>query len=342
MFQVRYRFLFILALAVYSYFNIRYTVGDRLFDFEVPAFGLFAMLLVVVLGVWELNRLVQNHLDSLYSFFKSKIHPLIILFLFSIVNVAAVCFVTMEALYPLLGLPLRVDTSHLTLLMAFGFRVNLFLNCVNAIVYYMNKLKRTQVEAEQLKKITAEAQFEALRNQINPHFLFNCFNVLSSLVYKDADTSAKFIGQLSNVYRYLLYNQDKKVVTLKEELGFLESYLFLIKIRFGENLVIRNNITCEPDKYYVAPVVLQMLIENAIKHNVVSKKTPLEITLTSQGSSLIISNNLQEKEVKEESTYIGLKNIRSRYLFLSNRPIQIEKTEKWFNVSLPLLELDIE
>jgi len=341
-FQVRYRFIFILALAVYSYFNIRYTVGDRLFDFEVPALGLFALLLVVVMGVWELNRIVQNHLTKLHRFFKSKIHPLLILFLFSVVNVAAVCFVTMEALYPLLGLPIRVDASHLTLLMAFGFRVNLFLNSVNAIVYFMDKLKKTQVEAEQLKKITAEAQFEALRNQINPHFLFNCFNVLSSLVYKDADTSAKFIGQLSNVYRYLLYNQDKKVVTLKEELEFLESYLFLLKIRFGENLVVLNNITCDTDKYYVPPVVLQMLIENAIKHNVVSKKSPLEIMLKSENSSLTVSNNLQEKEVKEESTYIGLKNIKSRYLFLSNKTVNIEKTDEWFNVKIPLLEIDME
>jgi LytS/YehU family sensor histidine kinase len=248
----------------------------------------------------------------------------------------------MEALYPLLGLPIRVDASHLTLLMAFGFRVNLFLNCVNAIVYFMDKLKKTQVEAEQLKKITAEAQFEALRNQINPHFLFNCFNVLSSLVYKDADTSAKFIGQLSNVYRYLLYNQDKKVVTLKEELEFLESYLFLLKIRFGENLVVLNNITCDTDKYYVPPVVLQMLIENAIKHNVISKKSPLEIMLKSENSSLTVSNKLQEKEVKEESTYIGLKNIKSRYLFLSNKTVNIEKTDEWFNVKIPLLELDME
>jgi LytS/YehU family sensor histidine kinase len=226
--------------------------------------------------------------------------------------------------------------------MAFGFRVNLFLNCVNAIVYFMDKLKKTQVEAEQLKKITAEAQFEALRNQINPHFLFNCFNVLSSLVYKDADTSAKFIGQLSNVYRYLLYNQDKKVVTLKEELEFLESYLFLLKIRFGENLVVLNNITCDTDKYYVPPVVLQMLIENAIKHNVISKKSPLEIMLKSENSSLTVSNKLQEKEVKEESTYIGLKNIKSRYLFLSNKTVNIEKTDEWFNVKIPLLELDME
>lgn len=339
MFQIRYRFVFILILSVYSFLNIKYTVGDKLFDFEVPAFALFGMLAAVVLGVWELNRIVQAQLQRLEYFFKQKIHPLLILFFFSIINVAVVCFITMEALYPLLGLPIRVDASHLTLLMAFGFRVNLFLNCINAIVYFMDKLKKSQVEAEQLKKITAEAQFEALRNQINPHFLFNCFNVLSSLVYKDADTSAKFISQLSNVYRYLLYNQDKKVVTLKEELDFLDSYIFLIKIRFGENIAIRNEITSDTEKYYLPPVVMQMLIENAIKHNIVSKKSPLEISIQSHNSSLIVTNNLQLKEIKEESTYIGLQNIQSRYLFLSDKPVKIEKTENRFSVTLPLLEI---
>ena len=340
MFQVRYRFVFILALSVYSYLNIRYTVGDRLFDFEVPSFALFGLLAAVVTGVWELNRIVQNHLDKLYRLVNQKIHPLIILFIFSVLNVALVCFITMEALYPLIGLPIRVDTSHLTLLMAFGFRVNLFLNCINAIVYYMDKLKKTQVEAEQLKKITAEAQFESLRNQINPHFLFNCFNVLSSLVYKDADTSAKFISQLSNVYRYLLYSQDKKIVTLKEELEFLESYIFLLKIRFGDNIVIVKSISCDTQNYYLPPVVMQMLIENAIKHNVVSKKSPLEISIYAQDNQLTVTNNLQLKELKEESTQIGLDNIRNRYLFLSGKPIIIEKSASHFSVRVPLLEIE--
>ncbi len=205
----------------------------------------------------------------------------------------------------------------------------------------MNKLKKSQLEAEQLKKISIEAQFEALRNQINPHFLFNCFNVLSSLVYKDADTSSKFIAQLSNVYRYLLYNQEKKVVLLKDELGFIESYLFLLKIRFGENIVIENKIDRESEDQYVAPAVLQMLIENAIKHNVVSRKNPLSIRIFSRNGFIVIANNLQEKETKEESTQVGLQNIQSRYEFLSDEKVKIEKTEQEFKVSIPLLQLSI-
>jgi sensor histidine kinase YesM len=338
-FSVRYRYLFILLLAIYSFLNIRYTVGDKLFDFDVPFAALFGTLFIVVFGIWELNRLAELRLTWIGKKFNNRIHPLIILFFISIINVVVVCFITMEALYPLLGLPIRIETAHLTLLVAFGFRVNLFLNCVNAIVYYMDRYKRIQLEAEQLKKASIEARLEALRNQINPHFLFNSLNVLSSLVYKDADTSAKFIEQLSNVYRYLLYNQDKKVVTVKEELEFIQSYLYLLKIRFGENLIIKNEIKTDSEKFYIAPAVLQMLIENAIKHNVVSKKNPLEIRLYSQNGSLIVSNNFQEKAIKEESTQIGLKNIQSRYLFLSNKEVEIQNSEGRFSVKIPLLEV---
>lgn len=339
MFGVAYRYLFIILLSVYSYFNIRFTVGDKLFDFPLPGYILFIALTIVIFGLWELNRLVEKNLSTLYEFFKRKIHPLIILFIVSIFNVAAVCFVTMESLYMVAELPMQINKTHLTLLMAFGFRVNLFLNCVNAIVYFMNKLKKAELEAEQLKKISIESQFEALRNQINPHFLFNSFNVLSSLVYKDADTSSKFIGQLSNVYRYLLYNQDKKIVAVKDELEFIQSYLFLIKIRFEENIVIENKVDCINDSNFVAPAVLQMLIENAIKHNVVSKKNPLHIKLFCADGFIVVQNNLQEKQVKESSTYIGLKNIQARYRLLTDKEVRIEKSKLLFTVSVPILEV---
>ena len=338
-FGVRNRYFFMLVLSVYSYANIRYTVGDKLFDFAIPQIDLFLALTVVVFGVWELNRLTERQLEALSAFFQHRIHPLILLFSFSLLNVALVCFVVMEALYAVLRMPVQVNAAHLTLLMAFGFRVNLFLNCINAIVFFMNKLKRTQIEAEQFKKSSIEARFEALRNQINPHFLFNSFNVLSSLVYKDQDTAARFIEQLSNVYRYLLNNQDRKVVPLKDEIAFIESYIYLLKIRFGDNLLVQNEIRKNGDHLHVAPAVLQMLIENAIKHNVVSRKSPLEIVLRSENGTIEVSNNLQEKEVKEESTQTGLKNIQDRYVFLTDKKVVIERSNSRFAVKIPLLEL---
>ena len=197
-----------------------------------------------------------------------------------------------------------------------------------------------EVRAEQFEKDSIEARFEALRSQINPHFLFNCLNALSNLVYKDADTSARFIAQLSNVYRYLLYSQERKIVSLQEELEFIDSYLYLLKIRFGENIFISKHITTDAEKFHIAPATLQMLIENAIKHNVVSGKLPLKISIISCTGSITVSNTLQEKHVKDPSAYIGLKNIKKRYEFLSSKPVEIVKTENEFIVKVPLVQVD--
>lgn len=339
MFSIRYRYLVILALAVYSYLNILFTVGEKLFDFEVSKPELFGALLAVIFITWELNRLVEISLPRITEFFRRKIHPLVSLFLASIVNVVIACAAVLTLLYVTIGIAFPVKAEHLTLLLAFGFRVNLFLNCINAIVYYMNRTKKAQLEAEQFKKISAEAQFEALRNQINPHFLFNSFNVLSNLVYKDPDTSAKFIGQLSHVYRYLLNSQDKKIVSLPEEMEFIRAYLFLLEIRFGTNLIVQIDSFDDRD-YYIAPATLQMLIENAIKHNIVSRSKPLTISIRAESGRLLISNNLQLKEIKEPSTRVGLQNIISRYLFLSNKPVVVRETDNFFIVEIPLLTVE--
>lgn len=340
MFKLKLRYLFILLLSVYSYLNILVTVGNTLFDFEISSIHLLAILTFVVFGVWELNRLADHLIERYHLASRLKIHPLILLFLFSAINVCLTAIIGLKALYLSMGMPNGLDVNHVKLLLAFGFRVNLFLQCINAIVFFMNRLKQTQLQAEQLKKVSIEAQFEALRAQINPHFLFNCFNVLSSLVYKDADTSAKFIGQLSSVYRYLLYNQEKKVVPLQEELAFLNAYFYLLHIRFGDNIIINNTLDHHQSSV-VPPAVLQMLVENAIKHNVVSKKHPLIITITEQNNKIVVSNNLQPKEQEEDSTKIGLRNICDRYRFLSDEEVHIIKSENTFEVQLPLLKLEL-
>jgi len=307
-----------------------------LFDFELNGFYLFGVISMVVLGVWELNRQVEKQVIKK----STGIHPLILLFLASIVHVVLVSTISLFVLYMVLGMPIQLNFDHWKLLTAFGFRINLFLNCVSAIVFFMNRLKKAQLEAEQLKKQNIEARFEVLRNQINPHFLFNCFNVLSTLVHKDADASSTFIAQLSNVYRYRLYNQENKIVPLKEELAFLDSYTYLLRTRFNENLLIENRISDRSDIIMVAPASLQMLIENAIKHNVASKKLPLKIILEKRDDYIVVSNTLQKKEIEEESTRIGLRNIIDRYKLLSDQPVIIERTPSQFIVKIPVLQIE--
>ncbi|MEO8472790.1 MAG: sensor histidine kinase [Chryseolinea sp.] len=339
-FNIRYRYLMVLVLGIYSFLNIRFTVGDSLFDFPLSYFHLLTVIVVVILGIWESNRFLESKIVWITSRIGGRIHSLIILFVLSMFTTAITCLIVLLLLYTQLGMRIQFNFPHLTLLLAFGFRVNLFLNCVNAIVFFMNRARHMQVEGERLKQITIEAQFDALRNQINPHFLFNCFNVLSTLVYKDSEMSAKFIAQLSHVYRYLLYNQEKKIVSLAEELSFIQAYIYLLQIRFGDNLIIDNKTAGHENSFYIAPATVQMLIENAIKHNKVSRKNPLRVELSVKNNYLVISNILQEKELKEESSSLGLKNIRRRYDFLSQHPMVVEKTLTAFIVKIPLLQLD--
>lgn len=198
---------------------------------------------------------------------------------------------------------------------------------------FLNNWKHAAIESEKLKKEQISAMYEMLKAQINPHFLFNSLNVLSTLVHKDADLAEQFINQLSKVYRYVLQTRDKEIVPLAEELEELESYIFLMKIRFGESFHFVKILT--PSATKIVPLTLQMLIENALKHNEVSKAHPLSIELTEEGDYIQISNNLQRKKNVLGSTGVGLENIRMQYQILTDKAIEIIETNEDFIVKIP-------
>jgi two-component system, LytTR family, sensor kinase len=220
------------------------------------------------------------------------------------------------------------------------FMVSAFMHGRSFLIGWRTSL----LEAEKLKKDHIAAQYETLKNQVNPHFLFNSFNVLTTLVHKDADLAEQFVRQLSNVYRYVLDSRDKEVVPLELELKQLEAYIFLMKIRFGESLkadikpmpvLARKEAT---KGVSVAPLTLQMLFENALKHNAVSKNTPLSIEVFQEGTDYIVVKNLiQLKNSVGESTGVGLENICSRYKFLSAKAVIILQEGGFFMVKIPII-----
>jgi hypothetical protein len=198
--------------------------------------------------------------------------------------------------------------------------------------------RQTSIDAERLKKESIAAQYESLKTQVNPHFLFNSFNVLSNLVYQDQDKAVKFIKQLSDVYRYVLDSRTKELVTIQDELHFLKSYVFLQQMRFGDKL--RIDLHLDNVQSQVAPLALQMLFENAIKHNIVSQDDPLTVRAFREGNFIVVENNLQVKAViSEESSGLGLENITRRYEFLSPNKVQVLKSGTHFIVKLPIIEL---
>jgi len=202
---------------------------------------------------------------------------------------------------------------------------------------FLQRWKESAVQIERYQKENLRAQYESLKSQIDPHFLFNSLNVLTNLVYEDADKSAKFIKQLSEVYRYVLDVRTKELVPLAEELKFVEAYLFLQQIRFGDKLIVQNKLNGKDG--LVPPLALQLLVENAIKHNVISEADPLTIKLYSQDTYLVVENNLQKKNILQiEISGIGLENIRKRYQFLTHQEIKIEEEKHRFVVKLPCIE----
>ncbi len=203
--------------------------------------------------------------------------------------------------------------------------------------FFFLNWKRALYREEKLKNETLKTKFESLRNQVNPHFLFNSLNVLSALVYEDQGKAVDFIRKMADIYRYVLDKRDQELVPLDDELKFLGNYTFLQQIRFGENLQVKIE---RSDDGMVPPVALQMLLENAIKHNVVSEANPLCVRVRIADGEVSIANNIQEK-LSKDSTGIGLSNLRDRYRFLSNKAIAVNNDGNTFEVILPLLSIDI-
>jgi LytS/YehU family sensor histidine kinase len=196
--------------------------------------------------------------------------------------------------------------------------------------------RQSAINAERLEKESVTAQYESLKNQVNPHFLFNSLNALTNLVYEDPDKAAKFIKQLSEVYRYVLDSRSKELVSITEELTFLQSYLFLQQIRFGDKLKMVVDLPNPIGQ--VAPLALQLLIENAIKHNIIATDLPLTIQVYQQEGFFVVENNLQKKTVlSEDSSGLGLDNITKRYNFLSSVKVKVEESSSKFKVSIPVI-----
>ena len=209
--------------------------------------------------------------------------------------------------------------------------------------YTENKVKEQKVIAG-----TASAQFESLKNQIDPHFLFNSLNVLSSLIEENPDNAQRFTTSLSKIYRYVLEQKDKELVPVEEELAFAKTYMNLLKMRFENSITyelptdedwIASSLSMTEAK--VVPLSLQLLLENTIKHNVVSETKPLHIKIYFENSYLIVENNLQKKEILQERKGVGLQNIVNRYALISERKVLVEETQTEFKVKIPILTKQI-
>jgi hypothetical protein len=302
-----------------------------------PQFNMVLLVVsFVVLSVsWEFLRFINNRLDRVFPYERSVAGRIALQISIGVVFAIFIRLLIYEFGEPVL--PIKLDSLFLAATWFLYIMMSVGLNAVFFIRFFIGKWKESIVETERLEKEKARVQFDNLKNQLNPHFLFNALTSLNSLIAENQELASQFVHHLSRVYRYVLQHKDKNLVTLKTELDFIENYVSLLKTRFQQALVFKMDIGVDQWEYSVAPVTLQILIENAIKHNIIESARPLTISIFTSGKYIVVSNNLQRRRIVETSNQVGLENLKSLYGFLTAQPVIIEQTDERFSVKVPLI-----
>ena len=233
----------------------------------------------------------------------------------------------------------KVDSADLTYGYLVGLIVNIVFESLWEVIYIIEKYKESSAEKEMMEMMNMEQEFNNLKQKVNPHFLFNSFNTLSSLITEDKERAEKFLDELSKVYRYLLRNNENGMSTVEEEAKFIRSYSKLLETRYGDGFKLEMELDPAARDKQIPSLSLQLLVENAVKHNVVNRNNPIRIVIrTTEDGYLEVENNLNKKTRKSiESTGIGLSNIREKYRLLNHATVTVTETAEHFRVLIPLI-----
>ncbi len=319
---------------MYGYTNLPYPN-----DWRIPFFFILGTVLV-----WETNRwgiiLSRRRYPELGQTQKRITYQLVWFVAFcSLIRISQTFF------YQRIGLWHSGDV--------FEFRPYFFNTLVSVVgtiqvaavyegIYLYKRWQVSYTEAQDLKKVNLQSQLDSLKTQINPHFLFNNLNSLSALITSDAEQAERFLDELSSVYRYLLQQNSRDLCPLIDELNFINAYFHLIKTRYGEGISLEVDIEERYTSYLIPPLTLQILFENAIKHNIIAASNPLSIRLFTQSGKLYVENNIQIKKAVVPSNQIGLQNIMMKYKLLGYSSILVHQDEEKFLVSVPLIKPPVD
>lgn len=259
----------------------------------------------------------------------------------SIIVYAALAFVGVQVIMQFIFFHQWPSRSFWEMIMDSGMaiRIAAIVSVIATLIGFLNAWRKSELEKERLKTEMAEHRYNALQNQVNPHFLFNSLNVLSELVYEDQDLAVKFIDQLSELYRYVLASRNEDIIALEKEVEFIESFSFLLKTRFQNQLEITIDIQPKQGEFLV-PMSLQLLVENAVKHNVATTSNPLKMTIQRQGDYVVVENVLRPKAQPVQSTKTGLSNVKGRYTHLTGQKVLIEQSDAHYKVALPIIKME--
>ncbi len=294
--------------------------------------------LAICLTQWLGNTYIYNLLDRKFSWHEHLVKraiwgslALIGYSVFAYVVVQMIMYLVVQGGLPERPLYWAIRSSYIAISVSF------IVSLVFVAAGFFRKWRESLLEAERFKAEMLLYKYEALQNQINPHFLFNSFNVLSDLVYENQDKAVNFIRQMSQLFRYVLDSRDRELVPIKEELEFIKAYSDLLQTRFEDKLTIRLEFQAG-EVEMIVPMTLQLLIENCVKHNEISASQPLEVKITRSGEYIEVANNLQVKAVGPDSKKTGLSNIRQQFRYFTDKEIMIRETDKSFSVAIPIIK----
>lgn len=333
--KIRFVFMVLVGIIVSILLDViinkDHKVHNQFFDFFIS--------IVITIVAWEGNLWIDTFMNFKFPWEKNPAKRILAQLPISLVFSAFVIYLFMLAFNK------YVCTTHqyikddfMLVAIILGVLVSITVLLLEISTIFFRNWKKSLVEIEKYKTENLQAQLQNLKNQLNPHFLFNNLSVLSSLVYKDQDKAVDFINQLSKVYRYLLDNRNNELVSLDNELQFIHSYTYLLQIRFDKNIIFNVDIPTHKKNLLLPPLSLQMLLENAIKHNEISNELPLTINIHITHEMLEVSNNLQLRNSSEVSSKTGLQNIKDRYKFFTEKEVEVFQTTSSFVVKLPLLK----
>lgn len=323
-------FLFICPICVTTLEGIKNSYDDFMYS------------VALTIGLWLGNGYISEILDRAISWIEQPVKRLLVgllaMFGYSTLYTLITGLIFFHFFYPQViekeGLRILLTILDIPLIITLG--ITTFLTSRGFLLSW----RQSAIEASQAKAQAMKFQYDALKSQLNPHFLFNSMNALTNLIYEDQEASVRFVKQLSKVYRYVLDTRENEVVDLQDELAFLDSYIFLQKIRLEAALDVTIHEELRNTEGVVPPMSLQLLVENAIKHNIASRKAPLHIDICPTDGAIAVKNNRQPKLTEESSAGLGLVALTQRYDNLTDRKMEIEDQPEHFLVKIPLLTLD--
>ncbi len=312
--------------------------GNRVAIHDILLYSFPAIFLYIFIS-WYLHVTVMHLLRLKYPLFNQTRKRILLLFsshIFLTSSSLLLIFITYDHFH-ILGY--HIDYSQIKWCLIISILLTLVATGSWEGSYIYQLWKESLREKELLQKRTLQNEFDALKSQVNPHFLFNSLNSLSSLIHENPKDAEKFLDEMSSVYRYILKNNELELSEIGTEISFIQSYYHLLKTRYTDGLNLKIEVNANLNEYLIPPLSLQILVENAVKHNIILREAPLHLLIKNIGNDwLVVSNNLQRKIAKVPSNKVGLKNIASKYKLLGKQDIIINETESEFSVQIPIIK----